>query len=195
MSKIGKTDFRVSDSDGEFLLIEAADVLPKWLDPVSAQGRVYIFKKQLHIIPKEIKNPTLKISIEAIISKLETRAPVKVQEALCSKMKMNSICQIQKSQVVVPHLIGHLLYYDPQLIAHCVYAFYARDPSAIKVCQVMNTFKPLPGNMVDFTVSMTRMMYAQLESAKFPVLKPFTMPEKESEKYKAYDLGMKIVYF
>ena len=32
--------FRVSDTDGEFLLIEAAHHLPKWLDPDTADNRV-----------------------------------------------------------------------------------------------------------------------------------------------------------
>lgn len=31
---------RVFDSDGEFLLIEAADALPKWLNPDVAENRV-----------------------------------------------------------------------------------------------------------------------------------------------------------
>jgi len=33
---------RVYDSDGEFLLIEAADYLPKWLNPDTAENRVSI---------------------------------------------------------------------------------------------------------------------------------------------------------
>jgi len=33
---------RVYDSDGEFLLIEAADFLPKWLNPDTAENRVSI---------------------------------------------------------------------------------------------------------------------------------------------------------
>ena len=32
--------FRVFDTDGEFLLIEAAHHLPKWLDPDTADNRV-----------------------------------------------------------------------------------------------------------------------------------------------------------
>lgn len=177
------------------MLIEAADVLPKWLDPSSAEGRIYIYKNQLHIIPRQIIDPTLKNSIEAIISQIDTRASSKVQNVLYSKIKQNSSCQFHDSQVMVPHLIGHLLYYDPQLISHCVHAFYCRDPNAIKVCQTMDTFKPVTENMVKMTVTMTRMMYAKLEAARFPVLKPFTMPKKDSEEYKAYDLGMKIVIY
>lgn len=34
---------RIRDSDEEFLLIEAADVLPKWLNPESAENRVRNF--------------------------------------------------------------------------------------------------------------------------------------------------------
>ena len=30
----------ISDSDGEFLLIEAADYLPSWVEPSNAENRV-----------------------------------------------------------------------------------------------------------------------------------------------------------
>lgn len=33
---------QINDSDGEFLLIEAADYLPKWLNPESAENRVSV---------------------------------------------------------------------------------------------------------------------------------------------------------
>jgi len=32
--------YRVEDNDGEFLLIEAADYLPKWLNPDTSENRV-----------------------------------------------------------------------------------------------------------------------------------------------------------
>lgn len=35
---------RIEDNDGEFLLIEAADYLPKWLDPDNSANRVSIHK-------------------------------------------------------------------------------------------------------------------------------------------------------
>ncbi|KAF8328807.1 SGT1 protein-domain-containing protein [Cantharellus anzutake] len=41
----------ISDSDGEFLLIEAADVLPKWISPANSENRVWIFQSQIHLIP------------------------------------------------------------------------------------------------------------------------------------------------
>ena len=42
---------RIYDSDGEFLLIEAANALPKWLNPEVAENRVWINSHRLLIIP------------------------------------------------------------------------------------------------------------------------------------------------
>ncbi|OSD05949.1 SGT1-domain-containing protein [Trametes coccinea BRFM310] len=41
----------VWDSDGEFLLIEAADELPSWVTPSNAENRVWIHNSRLHFIP------------------------------------------------------------------------------------------------------------------------------------------------
>lgn len=38
--RVNKSIFSISDSDGEFLLIEAANMLPKWVNPETAQNRV-----------------------------------------------------------------------------------------------------------------------------------------------------------
>lgn len=41
----------VNDSDGEFLLIEAADFLPSWVNPSNALNRVWLYSGRLHLIP------------------------------------------------------------------------------------------------------------------------------------------------
>ncbi|CAH8602162.1 unnamed protein product [Dicrocoelium dendriticum] len=46
---------QVTDEDGEFLLIEAAEVLPKWLNPENSANRVWLYRGQVVIIP--IKKP------------------------------------------------------------------------------------------------------------------------------------------
>ena len=46
----------VNDTDGEFLLIEAADVLPKWVTPTNAENRVWIRQGRLHLIPLQYKS-------------------------------------------------------------------------------------------------------------------------------------------
>ena len=42
---------RVWDNDGEFLLIEAAYSLPRWLKPETSTNRVWIAGGKLHIVP------------------------------------------------------------------------------------------------------------------------------------------------
>ncbi|KAF5336862.1 hypothetical protein D9611_003214 [Ephemerocybe angulata] len=42
---------RVFDSDGEFLLIEAAEALPSWVKPENSENRVWIYSSRLHLIP------------------------------------------------------------------------------------------------------------------------------------------------
>ncbi|KAI0728590.1 SGT1 protein-domain-containing protein [Fomitopsis betulina] len=41
----------VFDSDGEFLLIEAAEALPSWVTPTNAENRVWIYQSHLHLLP------------------------------------------------------------------------------------------------------------------------------------------------
>ena len=54
---------RVWDNDGDFLLIEAAYSLPKWLKPEVSTNRVWLHQEQLHIVPLPNKRfPTLPAS-------------------------------------------------------------------------------------------------------------------------------------
>ncbi|KAI0702453.1 SGT1 protein-domain-containing protein [Cytidiella melzeri] len=41
---------RVFDTDGEFLLIEAADHLPDWVNPSNALNRVWVYNSNMHLI-------------------------------------------------------------------------------------------------------------------------------------------------
>jgi hypothetical protein len=41
----------VRDSDGEFILIEAADVLPEWVNPLTVVNRVFLSAGTVHLIP------------------------------------------------------------------------------------------------------------------------------------------------
>ncbi|KAF3906380.1 hypothetical protein ABW20_dc0104545 [Dactylellina cionopaga] len=50
--KFSQLWIHVVDTDGEFLLIEAAHALPKWLSPEVADNRVWITNGSLRIIPR-----------------------------------------------------------------------------------------------------------------------------------------------
>ncbi|KAG6820765.1 hypothetical protein H0H93_012029 [Arthromyces matolae] len=47
----------VFDSDGEFLLIEAAEALPLWVKPTNSENRVWIYNSRLHLIPLSHTSP------------------------------------------------------------------------------------------------------------------------------------------
>ncbi|KAG8946272.1 hypothetical protein FRC00_009695, partial [Tulasnella sp. 408] len=47
----------VYDTDGEFLLIEAAQHLPNWVTPDNSENRVWIYQSNLHLIPLEHISP------------------------------------------------------------------------------------------------------------------------------------------
>ncbi|PBL00901.1 SGT1-domain-containing protein [Armillaria gallica] len=47
----------VWDTDGEFLLIEAADALPSWVTPSNSENRVWIYSSHLHLIPLSHVSP------------------------------------------------------------------------------------------------------------------------------------------
>ncbi len=46
----------IRDSDGEFLLIEAANELPGWVTPENAENRLWLQDGGLHLIPLEIRS-------------------------------------------------------------------------------------------------------------------------------------------
>jgi hypothetical protein len=46
---------RVVDDDGQFLLIEAADVLPSWVKPETCESRAFLYRGNVHIIPLQFQ--------------------------------------------------------------------------------------------------------------------------------------------
>ena len=42
---------QMHDNDGEMLLIEAADALPRWLEPDTSENRIFVVGGKLHIVP------------------------------------------------------------------------------------------------------------------------------------------------
>ncbi|KAI1797621.1 SGT1 protein-domain-containing protein [Ganoderma leucocontextum] len=60
----------VFDSDGEFLLIEAAEELPSWVTPTNAENRVWIHNSHLHLVPlSHISSPSSKTRRRKYVSR------------------------------------------------------------------------------------------------------------------------------
>ncbi|KLU84573.1 hypothetical protein MAPG_03613 [Magnaporthiopsis poae ATCC 64411] len=130
---------RVFDSDGEFLLVEAANVAPKWLNPEMDSNRVWINDGRLLLVPLFIgSNP------EALVHStfVESEAFYRLE-----KYPGHIADSIHCSQVTVPRKLAYVLHARPKAIAPAVEAFYLRDPVSLK--PVVSA--PSSGDGLEFT--------------------------------------------
>jgi hypothetical protein len=49
----------IRDTDGEFLLIEAANELPNWVSPENAENRLWLYAGHLHLLPLHVRSSGL----------------------------------------------------------------------------------------------------------------------------------------
>ncbi|XP_068183532.1 protein ecdysoneless homolog [Antennarius striatus] len=199
---------RVKDNDGEFLLIEAADFLPKWLNPDSSENRVFFYRGKLHILPCPSKSSTVGFSKDIVPSisqalELLSAHPEACQAnpKICStvrkrlegypgKIKTN----LHHAHCFLPASIAMVLERRPDLVAPAVSAFYLRDPVDLQACRSFKTFPP--DTRVLTSVTFTRCLYAQLQQQHFTPDRRsgFTLPPHSDPQYKAYELGMKLAH-
>ncbi|KAK1981875.1 SGT1 protein-domain-containing protein [Colletotrichum cereale] len=169
---------RVFDADGEFLLIEAANVLPKWLSPETDQNRIWINNGCLRIIPQLPDDSlTMKLLTLPDALKIIRSAPDKLvhsdfieAEAFYRLEKYPD--QIQKSLhhslVTIPRRLAHVLHQSPKAVAPAVEAFYLRDALDLKALLSRNIDLQFPPkDLVTTSVKFTRVLFAQLKSQRF----------------------------
>ncbi|KAE8740394.1 hypothetical protein FOCC_FOCC014098 [Frankliniella occidentalis] len=196
---------RVIDTDGEFLLIEAADFLPPWADPETCGQRVYLYQGEVHFIPPTNTNdsedePKNLIPVVDAIQLIRscpknTRAPQPIQNAIKeriegypSKIKED----LHRTTISIPAEISALLKDNPSLIASAVRAFCERDPIDKRACRNMAHFKP--DNCVPTSVLFTKCLYAMLchEKAVPEKRSGWVLPPPSSSTFKMYNLGYKV---
>ena len=164
---------RIYDSDGEFLLIEAANALPKWLNPEVAENRVWINNHRLLIIPlgkEEEPAPLSQTQALQIIHDTPARPQqyIKVEKEAFHRLNgyPAAISDNQHHATVpLPRKVAHILHVNPSYIAPVVEAFYLRDPISIRLLQPSKSKKALifpPEDFVDVSVRFTKVLYAQL---------------------------------
>ena len=192
---------QLEDSDGDFIAIEAAEYLPKWMNPTTSVNRVFISQGKVHIIHKKKEplphgTPSIKDAVDVVRNtRYDTLASKEIQAAIDAKVK-NFPGSIKKHQhrahCFVPAAVAEILNADPVLISSAIRSFVYRDSSDMKACRVMKYFPP--ENRVMRNVTMTRCLYAQLMSQKYspdPKI-GWDIPPANSKHFKSYDLGMKI---
>ncbi|GFV12197.1 protein ecdysoneless homolog [Trichonephila clavipes] len=197
---------QVQDNDGEFLLIEAANHLPKWLNPDTCENRIFIYQGALHIIPitsspadiTPLPNgiPSLSDAISVVRQfSSVTKASPSIQEAVKNRIKeypMRIDEYKHRAHCYVPCAVAAILKEDPSLLPHAVKAFYLRDPIDLKACRAMKFFAPETRVMSE--VIFTRCLYAQLSCQKYEPDKMtgWNLPEVNNSDRKAHELGMKL---
>ncbi|KAL1638075.1 hypothetical protein SLS58_009001 [Diplodia intermedia] len=174
---------RLYDTDGEFLLIEAANTLPKWLNPGVAENRVWLNAGQLKIIPlagpataPEKRPLTLaeaRNSIATGTPTAPTDSPLIESEAFYRLRNYPSdiAATLHHALVRIPRPLAHLLRRNPAYISPAVEAFYLRDPIALRILKKHDddemALKFPPRDLVTVRVRFTKVGYAQLKSQEF----------------------------
>ncbi|XP_004846324.1 protein ecdysoneless homolog isoform X3 [Heterocephalus glaber] len=199
---------RIEDNDGEFLLIEAADFLPKWLDPDNSANRVFFHHGELCIIPVPRKSetvswlPTTPPTIPQALNIISTH-PEKVLASESIRAAVNRRIRgypekiqasLHRAHCFLPAGIAVVLKQRPRLVAAAVQAFYLRDPIDLRACRVFKTF--LPETQIMTSVTFTKCLYAQLIQQRFvPDRRSgYRLPPPSHPQYRAHELGMKLAH-
>ena len=203
---------RVYDTDGEFLLIEAANVLPIWLNPEVADFRVWIHAGQLLVIPLKTRdgprgslNLQEKLGIIDAIrwiedpdkkllhsTRIETEAFVRLQ-----KYPEQIHGGLHQALVNVPRSLAYVLHHLPASISPATEAFYLRDPVALKriSSKTAAELRFPPSDMTTSSVKFTKVGYAQLKSQQFQAPDSWAESMKASNTSQAPangDIGLKL---
>ncbi|XP_053093702.1 protein ecdysoneless homolog isoform X2 [Pangasianodon hypophthalmus] len=198
----------VQDNDGQFLLIEAAEYLPKWLDPDSSENRVFLYHGELHILPNRVRAgeagwprdsvPSVQEALEVLQTHSERCMADRRIRAVVERRLQGYPGKIQTSlhhaHCYVPAGVAAVLSRRPDLVAPAVSAFYLRDPIDLQACRTFQNFPP--ESRVLTLVTFTRCLYAQLQQQSFvPDRRSgFTLPPPSHPQYKAHELGMKLAH-
>ena len=178
---------RVADADGEFLLIEAANALPRWLNPEIADNRVWINKGHLCIIPKTSEEQqsgslTLNRALKLLGNKKNTlMMDTKIEEEAFFRLKKypaGFADSLHHALVKIPRKVAFLLQKNITYISTAIEAFYLRDPIALKPFQTSSSKDLLfpPVDLVTSRIKFTKIGFAKVRSQEFPY--PPTWPSR-----------------
>ncbi|TKY69958.1 ecdysoneless-like protein [Spatholobus suberectus] len=165
---------RLWDSDGDFLLIEAAFHLPRWLNPDTARNRVILRAGNLHIVPRDrLPDPSLLDSLAFVAnSGRESLASDAVQRAVKKRIDdypERARRNMHRVRVRVPVSVAPVLKHEPRFVSLAVEGFYDRDVDTMKFAARMERFleRGKGEELVCVSVKMSRAMYAQLVQQRF----------------------------
>ncbi|XP_032805421.2 protein ecdysoneless homolog isoform X1 [Petromyzon marinus] len=198
----------LEDTDGQFLLIEAAHHLPRWLNPDTSENRVFFYRGELHILPLPRtpgdvgRLPVGTPSVESALALLAQRghdflADEPIRRAVGKRIDGypgRARESEHRARCVLPLGVAGVLRRRPGLVAPAVRAFYLREPGDLRACRSFRTFPP--GASVLALVTFTRCLYAQLSQQRFDPDRRsgFQLPPPSDPTYREHSLGMKLAH-
>ena len=203
----------IVDTDGQFLLIEAANALPKWLNPEIADFRVWLNSGNLLIIPtNQPEDATAqKASQPGVLTLDDALRFLQYHQARLlhlPSVEMEAFYRLQKypkqvsdnlhhARIIIPRNLAYILHHDPSYISPAIEAFYLRDPITLRPLQACDP-KDLnfaPTDCVNVSIKFTKIGYAQLKSQSFDpplVWRDFQASNKNIESQEIINMGMKV---
>ena len=189
---------RVWDEDGEFLLIETAETLPRWVTPRRATGTTFLRRGELVVVDadsvRESDEGEGNVTTRAIerVERARALGPMtqKVLRERLDACPARARASRHAAYVVAPASVARVLRREPQLIAFAIESFLARDPKGLRAVARMETFTPRDYHPT--AVRATKRLYARLAGERFEPPPCYRLPPKTSEEFEAYELGMKI---
>merc|ERR1719414_2258180 len=193
---------RVTDNDGEILLIEAAPVLPAWAgEPSVAEGRAFLHRGKLHLIPV-CSSPATISPLPCVTPSPATGASVvggyprltlasdKVQEAIQTRLTPlphNTESNHHRVNVSLPRALAAMLSKYPGLLGRLVRAVMERDTIDSKACRHMTRVNQ-EGSVL-CRVTFSKCLYAMLSGVQ---VRPYKESGWTVGEDKAEQLGFKL---
>ncbi|KAL7958436.1 SGT1 domain-containing protein [Trichoderma compactum] len=169
---------RVGDSDGEFLLVEAANVLPRWLSPEIDRYRVWIHLGKIFLIPLSLKgrDESEQLSLLQAVTFLRSNPDALVHLPAIDSEAFHRLKKypdqisnsIHHALVTIPRVVAYILHALPKTIAPAVEHFYLRDANSLKpILSSSASLQFPPEDLVTVSVRFSKTLFAQLKSQRF----------------------------
>ncbi|GJP32367.1 hypothetical protein CLOM_g16963 [Closterium sp. NIES-68] len=127
---------RLRDADGDFVLIEAADALPRWLSPSCSRNRLLLRQGRLHLVHPRLRRPpyrhaSLHAALAAVRSAHEpTEASEKIHRAVMRRLEGlpgTALAAVHTARCRLPIRAAQVLHLDPSLVPLAAHAFLQSD--------------------------------------------------------------------
>lgn len=177
---------RVYDNDGEFLMIEAADKIPRWLTPEVSDNRVWLNTGKLLLVPVTGKSSSDShsedakgLSISDALSIISSAPNSLIHDSLIQSEAFRRILDFptaissnnHTSLIKIPRKLSFILHRLPSSISPAIECFYLRDPISLKALQQPSTSKLrfAPEDFVTVSIRFPKVGFAQIKSQQFAV--------------------------